>query len=161
MSGSEFLSKINALIIVVFLFVACGCSASKPANTDMGVPPVANNIASHSDIVLPADLKWDSDKSMAIKTDSFNGGIYHYSGRLEVTSLKDFIISSMAQNKWKLVGEASYKSTMLAFVKPNKTCMVTLSEGFGGTLGKTHVALYVTHDLAAAKRLNPFGEPVN
>ena len=67
----------------------------------------------------------------------------------------------MANNKWKLVGEATYESTMLAFIKPNKTCMVTISEGFGGFLGSTHVDLYVTVDLAAAKGLNPFGEPVN
>ena len=67
----------------------------------------------------------------------------------------------MKNNKWKLVGEASYQNVMLAFIKPNKTCMVTLSEGFGGSLGKTHVKLYVTVDLAAAKGLNPFGEPIN
>jgi hypothetical protein len=67
----------------------------------------------------------------------------------------------MANNKWKLVGEASYENTMLAFTKPNKTCMVTLSEGLGGFLGTTHVELYVTVDVAAAKGLNPFGEPIN
>jgi hypothetical protein len=127
----------------------------------MEMPPVSNNIASHGDIVLPAELEWDRAKSMAIKTDSFTGGIYRYSGRLEVGSLKDFIIASMANNKWKLVGEAAYKDTMLAFIKPHKTCMVTLSEGFGGFLGTTNVDLYVTVDLAASKGLNPFGEPVN
>jgi alkylation response protein AidB-like acyl-CoA dehydrogenase len=46
-------------------------------------------------------------------------------------------------------------------LRSSKTCMVTLSEGFGGFLGYTHADLYVTVDLAAAKGLNPFGEPVN
>ena len=126
----------------------------------MNVPPIANSISSHSDIVLPSDLEWDSTKSMAINTDSFKGGLYHYSGRLDILSLKEFIKTSMANNDWKLVGEAAYKKTMLAFIKPNKTCMIMLYEGLGGSLGKTHVKLYVTTDLAAAKGLNPFGEPV-
>lgn len=127
----------------------------------MNVPPVTNSIESHKDIILPTDLEYDIKKSMAIKTASFTGGIYHYTGRVEVNSLREFMTSSMANNKWKLVGEASNESTMLAFVKPNKTCLVTISEGFGGFLGVTHVKLYVTVDLAAAKGLNPFGEPVN
>jgi hypothetical protein len=127
---------------------------------DMDVPPIANSISSHSDIELPSDLEWDRKKSLAINTDSFKGGLYHYSGRLELRSLKEFIIATMTKNDWKLVGEAAYKETMLAFTKPNKTCMIILSEGFGGSLGKTHVKLYVTTDLAAAKGLNPFGEPV-
>lgn len=148
---------ITAAMLLAMMY---GC-AKTPTTTDLNVPPLSNSIESHSDIVLPAELKWDSDKSMAIKTDSFNGGIYQYSGRLDSTSLKDFIAVSMANNKWKLVGEASYKSKMLAFVKPNKTCMVTITEGFGGSLGLTHVSLYVTVDLVAAKGLNPFGEPVN
>lgn len=78
-----------------------------------------------------------------------------------MNSLKEFIVSSMASNKWKLVGEASYQNIMLAFVKPNKTCMVTITDGFGGSMGDTKVNLYVTADLAAVKGLNPFGEPVN
>lgn len=154
-------TAVNFIIICLCFTFNSGCGKSSKSSSDSGIPPITNNITSHSDIVLPSELKWDSSKSMAIKTDSFNGGIYHYSGRLEVNSLKDFIISSMAQNRWKLVGEAAYESTMLAFIKPNKTCMITLSEGIGGFLGDTHVELYVTHDLAAAKGLNPFGEPIN
>jgi len=143
------------------MIITSGCSTTTSQTGQMDMPPISNSIESHSDIVLPTDLKWESSKSMSIKTDSFTGGIFQYSGRVDVNSLKEYIITSMSNNKWKLVGEASYKDIMLAFIKPNKTCMVTLSEGFGGSLGKTHVNLYVTVDLAAAKGLNPFGEPIN
>ena len=153
----KYLFAYSFLAVVILL---SGCATTTSQQT-MEMPPVSNTIAGHGDILLPAELKWDRDKSMVIKTDSFTGGIYQYSGRLEVDSLKDFIKASMANNKWKLVGEATYKSTMLAFMKPHKTCMVTLSEGFGGFLGTTVVNLHVTVDLAASKGLNPFGEPVN
>ena len=138
-----------------------GCFPTDTSQTaEMDMPPVPMNISSHEDIVLPAELTWNSGESMAIKTASFKGGIFHYSGRLELLSLKEFLKTSMADNKWKLVGEASYEKTMLAFIKPNKTCMIMLWEGIGGALGRTHVQLYVTADLAAARGLNPFGEPV-
>ena len=148
------------VVLGMAMMLLNGCASTSPQQP-MDVPPMANSIASHDDIVLPADLEWDSSKSIAIKTESFSGGIYHYSGRVELNSLKEFIKTSMTNNKWKLVGEAAYETTMLAFIKPNKTCMVTLSESIGGVLGKSNVKLYVTVDLAAAKGLNPFGEPVN
>lgn len=156
------LNAVKLFVVFIFVISLPGCFSSITSdNSEMDVPPIANSISSHPDIELPSDLEWDSDKSMAINTDSFKGGLYHYSGRLELLSLKEFIKRSMANNQWKLVGEADYKQTMLAFIKPNKTCMIMLSEGFGGSLGKTNVQLYVTTDLAAAKGLNPFGEPVN
>jgi len=100
-----------------------------------------------------------SDKSIAMRTDSFQGGIHSYSGRVQVGSLKDYILTSMRNNKWKLVGEATYKNVMLAFTKPNRTCMVVLSEGISGVYGKTQADFYVTVDIAAANRLNQFGGP--
>ena len=156
--------KIIAVLGLCFIVGAItSCSTTNPTSTEMNLqmPPIANSIQSHDDIALPSEMEWDYDKSMAIRTASFIGGLYHYSGRVEVNSLKEFIKTSMANNKWKLVGEASYEKMLLAFMKPNKTCMITISESFGGPLGVTHVDLSITVDLAAAKGLNPFGEPVN
>ncbi|MCP3899542.1 MAG: hypothetical protein GY707_07510 [Desulfobacteraceae bacterium] len=146
-------------ILILLLTVLSGC-VDKTPQADVDLPEVSTTIEGISDIELPADMKWKNKDSMVIKTESFKGGVLTYSGRVEINSLKDFIISSMMKNKWKHVGEASYKNMLLAFTKPNKTCLVTLTEGFGGSLGKTHATLYVTVDLAAAKKLNPFGEPM-
>lgn len=144
-----------------------GCSSSPYGSstssemepTEMG--PMSSQVGSFEDIELPADMKWISDESMAIRTDSFVGGIFTYSGRVEVSSLKQFIVTTMENRKWKLVGEAQSDNTLLAFTKPSKTCMVVLEEGFGGKYGYTKTTLYVTVDVAAAGRLNPFGEPIN
>lgn len=136
-----------------------GSSSTEMSTTDLG--PMSTQVGNFSDIELPVDMKWINDESMAIKTDSFEGGILTYSGRVEVSSLKQFIVSTMENRKWKLVGEAQSDNILLAFTKPNKTCMVVLEEGFGGKYGYTKATLYVTVDVAAAGRLNPFGEPVN
>ncbi len=148
--------------ITLSLFIISGCSkTSQPIVQALDVPAVANPIESHDDIVLPPGMEWERDKSMAIKTASFSGGLYYYSGRIELHSLKDYIKRSMANNNWKLVGGVSSGETMYAFIKPNKTCMVTISDGPLGFFSSTVVKLYVAVDLAAAKGLNPFGEPVN
>lgn len=160
----KWLPKISVGVALLAMTMS-GCSSnmyspSDPAmSSEMG--PVANLVGNFDDIELPVDLKWNSEKSMAIRTDSFKGGILNYSGRVELSSLKDFIITSMENKKWKLVGEAQYKNVLLAFTKPNRTCMVILDEGVGGSFGTTSVTLYVTVDIAAAGQLNPFGEPIN
>ena len=152
---------VTYLILTAGIMVLSGCSGmdfsgSNPTVVD--VPPIAKPALDYPDIELPSDMEMISDKSMVIRTDSFMGGILNYSGRIEMQSLKNFIVASMKRNKWKVVGEASTAEIMLAFTKPNKTCMVVIKEDIGGVFGKTHVYLYVTADLAAAKRLNPFGE---
>lgn len=156
---------VTYLILTAGIVVLGGCSgmnfsgsSSSSSSTVADVPPISKPILGYPDIELPSDMELEKDESMTIRTDSFVGGILNFRGRIEIQSLKNFIIASMQRNKWKVVGEASSEQIMLAFTKPNKTCMVVIKEDMGGALGKTHVYLYVTADLAAAKRLNPFGE---
>ena len=163
MSKKSMVNKAGYLLGVVLIAVTFGCSSKSqtvaPAETgDMA--PVSSMVESYGDIELPIEMKLIQDRSMAMRTDSFQGGIHVYKGRVQLSSLRDYITIAMRNHKWKLVGEASYRNVILAFTKPNKTCMVVLSEGVGGGFGQTQADLYVTVDVAAASRLNPFGEPV-
>lgn len=137
-----------------------GTTVQAPEDSSDGLAPVTTMVESYGDIELPIEMVLESAKSMAMRTDSFQGGIHVYRGRVQIASLRDYIITSMRNNKWKRVGEATYKNVMLAFTKPNKTCMVVLANDGAGNLGKTTASFYVTVDVAAANRLNPFGEPV-
>ena len=159
------ISGLSKILFVCFLTlfsfsVLTGCSTKSASPPPVDVEPMSNSVGNFEDIVLPAEMKWNSKKSIAIKTESFRGGILEYKGKVEINSLKDFLINSMANNKWKLVGEASSEEVMIAFIKPNKTAMITLKEGFGGKYGTTYLKMYLTVDVEASKRLNPFGEPV-
>ncbi len=153
------------ILILCGLTMAAGCTgkSSQPSSpeTGMEMPSIANMAGNFNDIELPVEMKWDTDDSMSISTSSFQGGILKYSGRVEIGSLKEFVIASMTNNKWKLVGEAQYENVLLAFTKPNKTCMVVLDESAGGIFGSTTATLYVTNDMAAGTRTNPFGESPN
>lgn len=161
-SVAKGLAYVCGLMVLVGLFSGCtkqtGNTVEPAPNEDLA--PVTTMVESYGDIELPIEMTLVANKSMAMRTDSFQGGIHVYNGRVQVASLKDYIIASMRNNKWKIVGEASYDNVMLAFTKPNKTCMVVLSSSAAGVLGKTQASFYVTVDVAAANRLNPFGEPI-
>jgi len=130
---------------VALLLISAGCASNKSmvGSDAAGLPQISNFADDIKDITLPTELAWDRKNSTVIKTESFRGGIFTYKGRVEVMSLKDYMVASMQDNKWRLVGETASKDIMLAFVKPNKTCMMVISEG---VLGKTELKLYVAID---------------
>ncbi len=137
-----------------------GCFQNSGVMSDttmLPAPTVSSQVQSYGDISLPMEMKLVAKETMALDTESFQGGIHQYKGRIDFDSLRDYFISSMRNNKWKLAGEARYNYVMLAFTKPNKTCMIILKPGL---LGNTIANFYVTVDIAAASNLNPFGEPV-
>jgi hypothetical protein len=158
------ISKILLFSLVASTLFLSGCismmelypSAPMGGGNDM-LPAVGGFADDIQDIVVPVEMEWDRSKSMAIKTESFHGGIWHYSGLVETASLKDYMSRAMEDSNWKLVGEAASGDIMLAFVKPHKTCMMTISEH---DFRKTGLTLYVTIDKTAAIGLNPFGEAV-
>ena len=152
--------------LMLLLVLTTGCVNGLTGGSGSAAPPASDGLASvttmvesYGDIELPLEMTLSPEKSIAMRTDSFQGGIHSYSGRVQIGSLKDYLLTSMRNNKWKLVGEASYKNVMLAFTKSNKTCMVVLSEGIGGSFGKTEAVFYVTIDVAAANQLKQFGAP--
>ncbi|MBU0663269.1 MAG: hypothetical protein KJ990_01855 [Proteobacteria bacterium] len=141
-------------LLVAFMLVLNGC-ASMGSSSDSpppmeNLPPLSNFVGEYRDIELPIDMKYNHKKSMVVRTDSFTGGVFYFSGKVERDSLKNFILASMQKNKWKRAGEVSYDSVLLAFTKPNKSCTVVLEEGFGGSLGSTYAAIYVAEDVSAS-----------
>ena len=130
-------------------------------NTDTNgttLPATGSSLWNYEDIEIPAEMKYNPKGSMSIKTDSFRGGIIHYKGRVEMHSLKEFLVASMKKNKWKLAGEVSSQNIILAFTKPSKTCMINIDPK--GSLSDTTLTMYVTVDVTAARALNAFGEPI-
>ena len=153
-------NRMNWLVFLSMFFMlfmnGCASQQGSLSSTDAGGLPQASNFADDiKDITLPTELIWDRKYSMVIKTESFRGGIFTYRGRVETMSLKDYMVASMQDNKWRLVGETASKDIMLAFVKPNKTCMMTISDG---VLGKTELKLYVAIDKTSGGRSNTFGD---
>lgn len=162
-----YLATVLALTSLVAL---SGCAElGLGGSTDQGVSsdPFASSSAStveqpyraneFSDILIPSEFSWDREKSMIVRTDSYVGGVLQYTGRVDITSAADFFTNNMPRNGWKLAGSTKYKNILLAFIKPNKTCTIVLSED--KLLMRTEIAIYVAEDTStsSAKSANPFG----
>ncbi len=144
------------------LVLLVGCSGKNMwSSEEEGIDEAAaESIPYHAndfrDILVPNELDWDREGSMALKTESFAGGVLKFVGRVEVNSLADFFSSTMVKNGWKLVASAKYKNVLLAFAKPHKTATVTIFES--EISGKTTVRVYVSDDISSRKGINPFAE---
>lgn len=153
--------------IFVVLAAMFSLSACVSGNNDTAALPsvdpataaiMGSTIGNYEDIEIPVDMKYINKNSMSIRTDSFRGGIIHYKGRIEANSLKEYIVTSMKKNKWKLAGEVSSQDIILAFTKPHRTCMIQIKPN--SSMSDTTLTMYVTVDLAASRSLNAFGEPI-
>ncbi len=145
---------INLFVLTGVMLLAGGCAyfntdsdkkfSATPSRMeeDMGVQPFYP--PNFYDIQIPGELKLDRKNSMSIKTASFAGGILCFKGRVEISSLTDFFISSMKKDGWEMVGSIDYESVFLAFIKPNHTCMIKSNE----SSFNTEVYIYITQDLS-------------
>ncbi|MDR3090125.1 MAG: YgdI/YgdR family lipoprotein [Desulfobulbaceae bacterium] len=162
MAIAEFSKKLVMAAVACALLATVGCSSKSAQTTDDGLATPATvgaMAANFKDIEMPVEMKWDTAESITVNTSSFQGGIAKYAGRVEINSLRDFLLSSMANNKWKMVGDTQYADKIiLAFTKPARTCLIALEDG--GFFSSTYATLYVTSDLATGTRTNPFGEPI-
>lgn len=148
-------NKVVCFLLVASILMFIGGCAPMGSSSDTpppmeNLPTLSNYVGEYRDIELPTDMKYDHNKSLVVRTDSFTGGVFYFSGKIQRDSLRNFIVSAMQKNKWKRAGEVSYDSVLLAFTKPNKSCTVVLEEGFGGSFGSTYAAIYVAEDVAAA-----------
>ncbi len=156
--------NVFAMLAVLLMLSAClntkSSTESLPEVGDLAeLPPMASTVGNYEDIEVPEGMKFINKDSMSMRTDSFRGGIMHYKGRIDAYSLKDYLISSMKKNMWKLAGEVSSQNVILAFTKPHRTCMILIEPN--SALMDTALTMYVTVDLAGSQNLNPFGEPVS
>lgn len=100
------------------------------------------------EVLIPDGLEMNRDNSMFIKTNSFNGGVLNFEGRIDVISLSDFFEGSMPKNGWKLSGVVKAKNYLLIFTKPDRSCMITISEN--KLSFNTVVNIYIAQDMESA-----------
>jgi hypothetical protein len=98
-----------------------------------------------NEVLIPDGLMLDRTESMYIKSESFNGGILNYQGRLEVNSLTEFFENTMPQKGWQLSGSVKSANSLLIFTKSEKTCMISITESKLSM--NTEVYIYVSENL--------------
>ena len=153
-SISKSLSLMTLLsLTAIFMLSGCMHNTTGAAANDSHEPAAAEKSAEFEpyypadfrDLMIPGELIWNREKSVTVSTDSFNGGILSFNGRVEVTSLMEFFINSMKNDGWTAVGSIKSKDVLLSFTKDGSTCMIRITDG--GPIGKTDATVYITNTI--------------
>ena len=136
--------SVMAMSLVVLLGVAwAGCATTateqqqgqpvtgpSPEGTAEGVEVVRYYL---DDVRVPSELNYDADESILYETANFKAGVLRFSKwRLGVPSLIDFFMVNMVKDKWTFVNSFKGKEALLSFSKPNKTCLIRITETWTG-----------------------------
>jgi hypothetical protein len=80
------------------------------------------------DVLVPAELKVDKDRSFVYHAQDFRAGLLVLKGRVELNSLIRFFENNMSKDNWRLVSSFKSPRTILFFNKPNRICIINITE---------------------------------
>jgi hypothetical protein len=137
-------SVIALLLVVCFVGVGMGCSTTvkerQQGQPVTGPAPEPNSEWEGAgkyyldDVRVPSELNYQPNESMVYETAKFKAGVLRFSKwRLDVQSLIDFFTYNMEKDNWKYVNMFKGKETQLSFSKPDKTCIIRITESWTGT----------------------------
>jgi hypothetical protein len=85
------------------------------------------------DVRVPRELDYDAEESMVYETPKFKAGVLRFSKwRIDVQSVIDFFIYNLPKDKWTFVNAFKGKEAQLSFSKPDKTCIIRVSQTWAG-----------------------------
>ena len=96
------------------------------------------------DVLLPKDLKVDSDDSFVFTTAGLTAGVLSLKGRVEANSLIAFFENRMPEDGWQMISEIKAARSMLLFKKQARWCVIGIEEG----KMSTHAQIWVAPTLA-------------
>jgi len=127
-----------ALLMVLLLgSIWIGCSSSVKERRGEGAEGSDMGVGKYyyfDDILIPKELSYDEDESFVYETPQFKtGSMVFTKWRLDPNSLVDFFTYYMEKDDWKLVNSFRGAESILNFSKPDKVCIIKISETWYGT----------------------------
>ncbi len=119
---------------------AGGASQSNVVSSDARVKASTGRYYDFDDIQVPTQLKLDKEKSILFKVGTFKAGLLTFSDNLEVESLINWFVETMAKDNWTLKSSFKYPKVALFFAKQGKTCVIHITEHTFSTVVEIWVA---------------------
>ena len=121
-------------------------SLSMDASSPESVQVVQPVVYEFPDLPLPPEMKRVKDRTMLVKTRTFQGGILVLKGRITGDSLVDFFSKKLPEHGWELVGSIRAKRSLLAFSKGESShCLIQIYDEPMGF--QTEVQIWLTEPL--------------
>ncbi len=131
-----------ALVVLLALgWVGCATTATEQQQGQPATGPAPAGTAEDQeagkryldDVRVPSELVYDSDNSIVYETPNFKAGVLRFSKwRLGVESVIEFFMYNMEKDKWTFVNAFKGKEALLSFSKPDKTCLIRITETWTG-----------------------------
>lgn len=144
MSMCKSSKKVWILVVCVCLLTALGCSRSSApppnpvAQSEPGPGPSPSpspaplgprpQILDFPDIPIPAELDIRSKSSNVFQSGNIKMGFITLRGRVESSSVLNFFTSALPREGWRLKGQFRYNRSLLIFDKPDKTCVILITD---------------------------------
>ena len=148
------------LILILTVLLVGGCSILKSKKGSAASASGASAQPSQpqtvyrdfGDVLLPRDLKVDSDDSFVFSSAGLTAGVLSLKGRVEADSLISFFENRMPEDGWQMISEIRAGRSMLLFKKQARWCVISIEEG----KMSTHAQIWVAPTLAREPAgLNP------
>ncbi len=122
-----------AAVLILAAWLLAGCSLFESGNQEAAANEPSRQGAvgryyDFDDIQVPVSLKLNKDKSVLFRAGTLKAGMLFFTDNLEVESLVNFFIDSMARDNWTLKSSFKYPKVMLFFAKQSKTCVIQITE---------------------------------
>jgi hypothetical protein len=92
------------------------------------------------DVMLPRELTLDKKDSFVMKTAGMTSGVLVLKGSLDINSLVNFFENKMPVDGWQKMGSFRSARSIMLFEKPNRWCVIGISEGSFSTKVEVWVA---------------------
>ncbi|MBW2035859.1 MAG: hypothetical protein JRI41_00050 [Deltaproteobacteria bacterium] len=129
---------VAAILAVLFAFaISTGCAHLKGVGISKEKSEAAATKEEKSpeplyydfeDVLVPSELKLDKKKSFVYHAPGFTAGVLVLSGRVEVSSLITFFENNMVKDNWRLLSVFKSPRTIIFFNKPNRSCIINITE---------------------------------
>lgn len=120
------------LLVIFTLFAGCArlkrgrAKTEKQAATETKTPePLYYDF---EDVLVPSELKLDKKRSFVYHAPGFTAGVLVLTGRVEMDSVIEFFENNMAKDNWRLVSSFKSPRTIMFFNKPNRSCIINITE---------------------------------
>ncbi len=86
------------------------------------------------DVLIPRELTPVDDEKYVFADSRFHAGFRIFEGRVVAEDLYNFFVNNMAKDNWKQTFSLKTARSVLVFEKPNKSCTITIEDGFRTTV---------------------------
>ena len=137
-------TKVTLLLLSLFaLWALAGCasSAKKDTSTASSETALGVSFSGFEDVTVPSELSPVKKKSQVYSAGRNKVGLLTFEGRVEPDSLASFFQNNLPRSGWKQLTALKDRDNVLVFLKDDRVCLITISEGWYYTVCEVRVGM--------------------